>query len=309
MERRAAKIALLREQGRVGDRVGQRIARGGVEKAAAKAQPRDLLPAPQAVHIARQDHRQHPAFFVDDIGLPAADPRRGLVDPIAQRVLIERRLVRIISVLDQQLGVADRELVDEPITVDLLDHRVHDDRPANAVRLGESIDASGELLPCQRDPGHCTRPARVEHGIGLKPLAALERDRSRIDAKDPPAEPILVGPQRLPHRRVEVDGADAVVPGGDGSAAPGEMDVIVRPPAGGDAVQHPAMLAGDVTVEERPNVIATEQLGLLDQHQLDIGAAPGNCHRSQAAGEPAAGNQQAAHRGSTQSRMASGAKA
>ena len=103
-----------------------------MEEASANAKPRNLLATPQTVDLAVLNDREYPALLSNNLSLP--DRCGNGVDAALQQSFVEQRRCGVLGVFDQQLAVADRQLVDEAVAVALLDCRIHDDRARHAVR-------------------------------------------------------------------------------------------------------------------------------------------------------------------------------
>ena len=142
-----------------------------MEESTARADPGNRLATPEAVDITGQDDREHPALLRKNFGA-VAEVRSDGCDAPAQRLFVNDLRHRIISILDQHFGIAERKLIDESIAVELFDGRIHDNRSGNAMWRKETVDAPDEFLSGEIEATYDADATGIDHGIGLQWLDA-----------------------------------------------------------------------------------------------------------------------------------------
>ena len=259
---------------RVGDRHRQahrhrqRVAGHRVEPAALVAG--DDQAGARGRHLGLPRQRQHALLLALDLG--DVPPARGGVgrDRRPQRRPVEHRTVAVVGVLDQQAIGGERQHVDEAEAVALLDGRVHQHRPLEAVRPGEAHLLTDELLEAA-GAGRALGPARVDDGRGLvadQPGGGVDHDLVRADGDRGRAGVdgrVRGGRHPGPHHLVEPRGRDRGVAAGQGAPVAREGDVVAAPALHHQRIEDRARLRADVAVVEAPGVVAAEAGITLEQ--------------------------------------------
>ena len=118
---------------------------------------------PECGYITGQYDGQHALLFTQQLGDRPA-PRRGIVGDVApQRVGRYRVAVGVIGVLDQQPVGAERQHINEAVTVLLRHAGIHDDWHLQPMRLAQLQFLTKKLLEAQRQVMAEPCAASVDH--------------------------------------------------------------------------------------------------------------------------------------------------
>ena len=143
-------------QGIAGNRLDQRRPGAGTGIDA-------LVGVPEGFEVPSINHWKL-AFFFAGYRFDFPSPRGCIFDNSAVGGgAVERCCVGIISVFDENLGVAERQAIDEAIAVNLLDRRIHNDWSLQSVRLFQPEHLAAKFLPADIQRRNVAATAHIEH--------------------------------------------------------------------------------------------------------------------------------------------------
>ena len=159
------------------------------------------------------------------------------------------------------------------------------------MRLGQIQHQAGELLVAQQEMGAGRGAAAVDDRPGFQGFSAIELRRAGFQGSHLGVQPQPV-PQGLPHLFVEMRRIGGAIARGKPPPPVGEAHFVGRP-APGDERRHPVhLLRFQVRGKERPGMAAAQTRPLLQHQQPKVWAALLEAEGAQAAGQPAAGEDQ-----------------